>query len=175
MPSIGSVLLVAPVAACFHAAAAAAAAAVAPPAAVYVSKPTCCHACHALRAERPGGWAAGRERGIRPAHPPRVRLQLAFRWAGLCCGWQAQPAVPSCLFAVVNRCAGNAQSACMLPKTPSHACIRLLAACTLPETSPRAFFLLLPPGRYDSDHPRVKGDVGMAGVAVDSVEDMKAS
>lgn len=29
--------------------------------------------------------------------------------------------------------------------------------------------------RYDSDHPRVKGDVGMAGVAVDSVEDMKAS
>eukprot|EP00736_Rhodelphis_marinus_P004254 Rmarinus@m.2578 len=26
---------------------------------------------------------------------------------------------------------------------------------------------------YDSDHPRVHGDVGMAGVAVDSVEDMK--
>ena len=26
---------------------------------------------------------------------------------------------------------------------------------------------------YDSDHPRVKGDVGKAGVAVDSVEDMK--
>lgn len=26
---------------------------------------------------------------------------------------------------------------------------------------------------YDSDHPRVKGDVGMAGVAVDTVEDMK--
>jgi len=26
---------------------------------------------------------------------------------------------------------------------------------------------------YDSDHPRVEGDVGMAGVAVDSVEDMK--
>lgn len=26
---------------------------------------------------------------------------------------------------------------------------------------------------YDSDHPRVPGDVGMAGVAVDSVEDMK--
>eukprot|EP00899_Mesostigma_viride_P005997 jgi/Mesvir1/15399/Mv06585-RA.1 len=26
---------------------------------------------------------------------------------------------------------------------------------------------------YDSDHPRVRGDVGMAGVAVDSVEDMK--
>ena len=25
---------------------------------------------------------------------------------------------------------------------------------------------------YDSDHPRVKGDVGMAGVAIDSVEDM---
>lgn len=26
---------------------------------------------------------------------------------------------------------------------------------------------------YDSDHPRVKGDVGQAGVAIDSVEDMK--
>jgi methylmalonyl-CoA mutase len=26
---------------------------------------------------------------------------------------------------------------------------------------------------YDSDHPRVAGDVGMAGVPVDSVEDMK--
>lgn len=26
---------------------------------------------------------------------------------------------------------------------------------------------------YDSDHERVKGDVGMAGVAIDSVEDMK--
>lgn len=27
---------------------------------------------------------------------------------------------------------------------------------------------------YDSDHERVQGDVGMAGVAIDSVEDMKA-
>jgi methylmalonyl-CoA mutase len=26
---------------------------------------------------------------------------------------------------------------------------------------------------YDSDHPRVSGDIGMAGVAIDSVEDMK--
>lgn len=26
---------------------------------------------------------------------------------------------------------------------------------------------------YDSDHPRVKGDVGMAGVAISSIEDMK--
>ena len=26
---------------------------------------------------------------------------------------------------------------------------------------------------YDSDHPRVPGDVGMAGVAIDSIEDMK--
>src|SRR5690606_26053680 len=26
---------------------------------------------------------------------------------------------------------------------------------------------------YDSDHPRVEGDVGKAGVAIDSVEDMK--
>jgi methylmalonyl-CoA mutase len=26
---------------------------------------------------------------------------------------------------------------------------------------------------YDSDHPRVSGDVGKAGVAIDSVEDMK--
>ena len=29
--------------------------------------------------------------------------------------------------------------------------------------------------RYDSDNPRVHGDVGMAGVAIDSVEDMKVS
>ena len=27
--------------------------------------------------------------------------------------------------------------------------------------------------RYDSDNVRVEGDVGMAGVAIDSVEDMK--
>ena len=27
--------------------------------------------------------------------------------------------------------------------------------------------------RYDSDNERVSGDVGMAGVAIDSVEDMK--
>lgn len=33
--------------------------------------------------------------------------------------------------------------------------------------------LLDPICRYDSDNPRVKGDVGMAGVAIDSVEDMK--
>ena len=26
---------------------------------------------------------------------------------------------------------------------------------------------------YDSDHPRVSGDVGMAGVAIDTVDDMK--
>ena len=26
---------------------------------------------------------------------------------------------------------------------------------------------------YDSDHPRVMGDVGKAGVAIDSIEDMK--
>lgn len=26
---------------------------------------------------------------------------------------------------------------------------------------------------YDSDHPRAAGDVGMAGVAIDTVEDMK--
>jgi methylmalonyl-CoA mutase N-terminal domain/subunit len=28
---------------------------------------------------------------------------------------------------------------------------------------------------YDSDNPRVEGDVGMAGVAIDSVEDMKVA
>ena len=28
---------------------------------------------------------------------------------------------------------------------------------------------------YDSDNPRVPGDVGMAGVAIDSVEDMKVT
>ena len=92
MPSIGSVLLVAPVTACFHAAAAAAAAAAAPPAAV--SQPTCCHTCHALHPERPGGWAAGRERGIRPAHPPRVRLELTFRW-GWALLWVAGAACPA--------------------------------------------------------------------------------
>ena len=27
---------------------------------------------------------------------------------------------------------------------------------------------------YDSDHERVVGDVGMAGVAIDSIEDMKS-
>ena len=27
--------------------------------------------------------------------------------------------------------------------------------------------------RYDSDNPRVEGDVGMAGVAIDTIEDMK--
>ena len=32
---------------------------------------------------------------------------------------------------------------------------------------------LLPLSRYDSDNERVTGDVGMAGVAIDSVEDMK--
>ena len=35
-----------------------------------------------------------------------------------------------------------------------------------------AFDLATPRG-YDSDHPRVEGDVGKAGVAIDSVEDMK--
>ena len=29
--------------------------------------------------------------------------------------------------------------------------------------------------RYDSDNPRVYGDVGMAGVAIDSVEDTNVS
>ena len=32
---------------------------------------------------------------------------------------------------------------------------------------------LSPPPSYDSDNPLAEGDVGMAGVAVDSVEDMK--
>src|SRR3569623_2828662 len=35
-----------------------------------------------------------------------------------------------------------------------------------------AFDLATPRG-YDSDHPRVVGDVGKAGVAIDTVEDMK--
>lgn len=63
--------------------------------------------------------------------------------------------------------------------------------CTLPPVCPRpcvlqrnlaagqmglsvAFDLATHRG-YDSDHPRVAGDVGMAGVAVDSVEDMKVT
>src|SRR6202161_3353045 len=32
---------------------------------------------------------------------------------------------------------------------------------------------LAPPRGYDSDHPRVTGDVGMAGVAIDSIYDMR--
>jgi methylmalonyl-CoA mutase len=36
-------------------------------------------------------------------------------------------------------------------------------------------FILIYVHSYDSDNPRVKGDVGMAGVAIDSVEDMKVS
>jgi len=35
-----------------------------------------------------------------------------------------------------------------------------------------AFDLATPSG-YDSDHPRVTGDVGMAGVAIDSIYDMR--
>ncbi len=36
-----------------------------------------------------------------------------------------------------------------------------------------AFDLAIAHRGYDSDHPRVVGDVGKAGVAIDSVEDMK--
>jgi hypothetical protein len=50
------------------------------------------------------------------------------------------------------------------------ACPCLLCPCLL---RPCPCLLCLPCCRYDSDHPRVSGDVGMAGVAVDSVEDMK--
>ena len=38
--------------------------------------------------------------------------------------------------------------------------------CRSPSTSPRT-------AGYDSDHPRVAGDVGMAGVAIDSIYDMR--
>ena len=38
---------------------------------------------------------------------------------------------------------------------------------------PSFFFFYVDAHRYDSDHPRAVGDVGMAGVAIDSVEDMK--
>ena len=34
-------------------------------------------------------------------------------------------------------------------------------------------FKILCFNRYDSDNQRVSGDVGMAGVAIDSIEDMK--
>ena len=34
-------------------------------------------------------------------------------------------------------------------------------------------WLIVTINRYDSDNERVSGDVGMAGVAIDSVEDMK--
>ena len=43
-----------------------------------------------------------------------------------------------------------------------------------PETSiERMVCVIFLSVRYDSDNPRVMGDVGMAGVAIDSVEDMK--
>ena len=43
-----------------------------------------------------------------------------------------------------------------------------------PETSiERMMCVIFLSVRYDSDNPRVMGDVGMAGVAIDSVEDMK--
>ena len=38
---------------------------------------------------------------------------------------------------------------------------------------PHQYFLILCFNRYDSDNQRVSGDVGMAGVAIDSIEDMK--
>ena len=44
--------------------------------------------------------------------------------------------------------------------------------CALPIWLSVAFDLATHRG-YDSDHPRVVGDVGKAGVAIDSVEDMK--
>ena len=36
-----------------------------------------------------------------------------------------------------------------------------------------AYLLVCLPCSYDSDNPRVYADVGMTGVAIDSVEDMK--
>ena len=35
------------------------------------------------------------------------------------------------------------------------------------------YYWILCFNRYDSDNQRVSGDVGMAGVAIDSIEDMK--
>src|SRR5216110_3472690 len=49
--------------------------------------------------------------------------------------------------------------------------IRQYAGFSTAEES-NAFYLATHRG-YDSDHPRVVGDVGKAGVAIDSVEDMK--
>ena len=41
----------------------------------------------------------------------------------------------------------------------------------IPRKVCHSFFIVI--FRYDSDNPRVEGDVGMAGVAIDSVEDMR--
>ena len=62
----------------------------------------------------------------------------------------------------------------LLPLTPSHLLPPLLPSLFLhlPSLLPSLFPLFLP-SRYDSDNPLAVGDVGMAGVAVDSVEDMK--
>ena len=57
---------------------------------------------------------------------------------------------------------------------PPRSRTRSIAAIWLPDRKdcPSAFDLATHRG-YDSDHPRVVGDVGKAGVAIDSVEDMK--
>jgi methylmalonyl-CoA mutase N-terminal domain/subunit len=61
-----------------------------------------------------------------------------------------------------------------MPVFDSQGVQRLLPAqpCRRPEGLSVAFDLATHRG-YDSDHPRVVGDVGKAGVAIDSVEDMK--
>lgn len=56
----------------------------------------------------------------------------------------------------------------------SVASVSVLIACLSCAVSSVAFDLATHRG-YDSDNPRVRGDVGMAGVAIDSVEDMKVS
>jgi methylmalonyl-CoA mutase len=65
--------------------------------------------------------------------------------------------------------------------------IRQYAGFSTAEDSNAFYRAISPPGRkglsvafdlathrgYDSDHPRVAGDVGMAGVAIDSIYDMR--
>lgn len=74
-----------------------------------------------------------------------------------------------------------------VPQTPEHKRLPLSPVVSAFNSSALCLFLFISAGQqglsvafdlpthrgYDSDNPRVHGDVGMAGVAIDTVEDMK--
>lgn len=126
-------------------------------------------------AERPGSGSAGRERGVRPSHSQRVSGmrtplpaaagQLAARGSGL----TLAPVAPAHARWPAKLCE-EGRRPWALPAAANGGC-SLTHSLHVQICYPQP---LTPPCSYDSDHPRVSGDVGMAGVAVDSVEDMKA-